>query len=73
MFLPIWPEPEALFAKSTPRKTGGGMPSQVKYGGFLKGGYPKMDGFYEGIPNLKWMMTEGSPILGNLHMIYIYT
>ena len=43
------------------------------YGGFLKWGYPKMDGFQRTIL-LKWMMTGGTTSLGNLHIyIYIYT
>ena len=44
------------------------------YGGFLKWGYPKMDGFQRTIL-LKWMMTGGTPSLGNLHIyihIYLY-
>ena len=41
------------------------------YGGFLKWGYPKMDGLQRTIL-LKWMMTGGSPSLGNLYT-YFYT
>ena len=33
----------------------------------INGDYPKMDGFYGKIL-LKWMMTRGIPILGNLQM-----
>ena len=33
------------------------------------GGTQKIDAFYNGkIPNYKWMMTWGTPILGNLHV-----
>ena len=40
------------------------------YGGFLKWRYPKMDGLWWKIP-LKWMMTGGTPTLGNLHMFFL--
>jgi hypothetical protein len=51
----------------------------IVYGGFHKYRYPNswMVYFMEN-PNLKWMMTGGTPILGNLQMvnnmvdIYIY-
>ena len=38
-----------------------------RYGGFLKWGYPKMDGLYWETP-LKWMITRGTPVLGDLHI-----
>ena len=41
-----------------------------EYGAFLKRGYPKMDGL-SGKILLKWMMTGGTPIYGNLHMLSI--
>jgi hypothetical protein len=40
--------------------------------GFLKWWVPQeLDGLSMENPNLKWMMTRGTPISGNLH-IYIY-
>ena len=44
----------------------------IRYGSFLKQWYPQMDGLQWKIP-LKWMMTGGTPILGNPHMVlYIH-
>ena len=37
----------------------------------INGGYPKLDCFSMGSPHLKWMMTGGTPILGNLQMVSI--
>ena len=39
------------------------------YGIFHKWGFPKMDGLYQKIP-FNWMVTGGSPILGNLHAVW---
>ena len=39
-------------------------------GGFLShGGTPKWLVYFMENPNLKWMITGGNPILGNLHII----
>ena len=54
----------------SPHQTPEGM-KLTSYGGFLKWGYPTMDGLFWKIhenPNLKWMKTRGTPMSGNHHI-----
>jgi hypothetical protein len=41
------------------------------YRGVPQMGVPENGWFIMGHPNLKWMITEGTPISGNLHIYFI--